>query len=165
MVQYCCYNGSTNKHDYARWQVQCCTDKYGFSSRQYAEVITNLEALHISGAKKAASKIMAEIGLHREQCTSAVARRAIYRRLTGGKFNCLSAASIADRKRQLTNHYSAILNSQHNQQQYRQFALNNGNNEIAFRSPLNLLPPKFVLHYGRRVMTHLPASTIFRIVF
>ena len=44
-------------------------------------------------------------------------------------------------------------------------ALNNGNNEIAFRSPLHLLPPKFVLHYGRRVMTHLPASTIFRIVF
>ena len=31
-------------------------------------------------------------------------------------FNCLSAASIADRKRQLTNHYSDILNSQHNEQ-------------------------------------------------
>ena len=39
---------------------------------------------------------------------------------TGRKFkpfNCLIAASIADRKRQLTKHYSAILNSQHNQQQ------------------------------------------------
>ena len=31
-------------------------------------------------------------------------------------FNCLSARSIADRKRQLTNHYLAILNSQHNKQ-------------------------------------------------
>ena len=31
--------------------------------------------------------------------------------------DCLSAASIADRKRQLTNHYSATLTSQHNQQQ------------------------------------------------
>ena len=34
-------------------------------------------------------------------------------------FICLSAASIADRKRQLTNHYLAILNSQHNQQQQK----------------------------------------------
>ena len=33
-------------------------------------------------------------------------------------FNCLSAASIADRKCQLTNHYSPILNNQQ-QQQYR----------------------------------------------
>ena len=32
-------------------------------------------------------------------------------------FNCLCAASISDRKRQLTNHYSAIFNSQRNQQQ------------------------------------------------
>ena len=53
-------------------------------------------------------------------------------------FNCLSAASIADRKRQLTNHYSAILNSQHNQQQqqYRllysqQWQQRNSNQESA----------------------------------
>ena len=48
------------------------------------------------------------------------------------------AASIAYRKRQLTNHYSAILNSQHNQrqQQYRllcsqQWQQRNGNQESA----------------------------------
>ena len=42
------------------------------------------------------------------------------KRLSGRKlkpFNSLSAATIADRKRQLTNRYSAILNSQRNQQQ------------------------------------------------
>ena len=56
--------------------------------------------------------------MHTEQCKPAAAWRAI-NRLTCKKlkpFNCLSAASIADRKRQLTNHYSAILNSQHNEQ-------------------------------------------------
>ena len=109
--------------DHARRQVQSCTDKYGVSSRQYAYGITNLEALHTSAAAKAASEIINEIGLHTEQCIPAAAWRAI-NRLTGRKFkpfNCLSAASIADRKRQLTNHYSAALNSQHNhqQQQYR----------------------------------------------
>ena len=51
-------------------------------------------------------------------------------------FNCLSAASIADRKRQLTNHYSAIFNSQHNQQKYhllysRQWQQQNSNQESA----------------------------------
>ena len=70
----------------------------------------------------------------------AAAWRAI-NRLTGRKFkpfNCLSAASIADRKRRLTNHYSPILNSQHNQQQqqYRlpcsqQWQQRNGNLEFA----------------------------------
>ena len=77
-----------------------------------------MEALHASSAAKAASEIIDEIGLHTEQCKPAAAKRAI-NRLTGRKFkpfNCLSAASIADRKRQLTNHYSAILNSQHNEQ-------------------------------------------------
>ena len=77
-----------------------------------------MEALHASAAAKAASEIIDEIGLHTEQCKPAAAWRAI-NRLTGRKFkpfNCLSAASIADRKRQLTNHYSAILNSQHNEQ-------------------------------------------------
>ena len=53
-------------------------------------------------------------------------------------FNCLGSTSIADRKRQLTNHYSAILNSQHNQQQqqYRlifsqQWQQRNNNQESA----------------------------------
>ena len=104
--------------DNARRQVQSCTEKYGVSSRQYADTITNMEALHASAAAKAASEIIDEIGLHTEQCKPAAAWRAI-NRLTGRKFkpfNCLSAASIADRKRQLTNHYSAILNSQHNEQ-------------------------------------------------
>ena len=104
--------------DNARRQVQSCTDKNGISSRQYADAITNMEALHASAASKAASEIIDEIGLHIEQCKPATAWRAI-NRLTGRKFkpfNCLSAASIADRKRQLTNHYSAILNSQHNEQ-------------------------------------------------
>ena len=103
----------------AQWQVQSCTDKYGVSSRKYADAITNLEALHASAAAKAAYDIIDQIGLHTEQCKPAAAWRAI-NQLTGRKFkpsNCLSAASIADRKRQLTNHYSAILNSQHNQQQ------------------------------------------------
>ena len=105
--------------DNARRQVRSCTDKYGVSSRQYADAIANMEALHASAAAKAASEIMDEIGLHTEQCKPAAAWRAI-NRLTGRKFKpfyCLSAASITDRKRQLTNHYSAILNSQQNQQQ------------------------------------------------
>ena len=78
-----------------------------------------MEALHASAAANVASEIIDEIGLHTEQCKPAAGWRAI-NRLTGRKFmplNCLSAASIADRKRQLTNHYSAILNSQYNQQQ------------------------------------------------
>ena len=77
-----------------------------------------MEALHASAAAKAASEIIDEIGLHTEQCKPAAAWRAI-NRLTGRKFksfNCLSASSIANRKRQLTNHYSAVLNSQHNEQ-------------------------------------------------
>ena len=77
-----------------------------------------MEALHASAAAKAASEIIDEIGLHTEQCKPAAVWRAI-KRLTGRKFkpfDCLSAASIADRKRQLTNHYSAILNSQYNEQ-------------------------------------------------
>ena len=103
----------------ARRLVQSCTDKYGVSSRQYANAITNLEALHTSAVAKAASEIIDKIGLHTEQCKPAASWRAI-NRLTGRKFkpfSCLSAASIADRKRQLTNHYSAILSSQQNQQQ------------------------------------------------
>ena len=71
-----------------------------------------MEALH------ATAEIIDEIGLHTEQCKPAAAWRAI-NRLTGRKFkpfNCLISASIADRKRQLTNHYSAILNSQYNEQ-------------------------------------------------
>ena len=109
--------------DYARRQIQCCTDKYRDSSRQYADAIANLEVLHASAAAKTASEIVDEIGLHTEQCKPAAAWRAI-NRLTGRKFkpsNCLSAAIIADHKQQLTYHYSAILNSQHNQpqQQYR----------------------------------------------
>ena len=104
--------------DNARRQVQSCTDKYGVSSRQYANAISNMEALHDSAAAKAASEIIDEIGLLTEQCKPAAAWRAI-NRLTGRKFKpfkCLSAASIDDRKRQLTNHYSAILSSQHNEQ-------------------------------------------------
>ena len=109
--------------DNARRQVQSCTDKYGVSSWHYTDAITNMEALHASAAAKATCEIIDEIGLHTEQCKSAAAWRAI-NRLTGRKFkpfNCLSAASIADRKRQLTNHYSAILNCQHNEklQHYR----------------------------------------------
>ena len=76
--------------------------------------------MHASAAAKTASEIIDEIGLHTEQCKPAAAWRVI-NRLTGRKFksfNCLSAGSIVERKRQLTNHYSAILNSQHNQQQY-----------------------------------------------
>ena len=126
--------------DNARRQIQSCTDKYGVSSRQYADATTNLEALHASAAAQTASEIIDEIGLHTEQRKPAAAWRAI-NRLTGRKFkpfNCLSAASIADRKRQLTNHYSAILNSEHNeqQQQYRllcsqQWQQQNGNQESA----------------------------------
>ena len=96
--------------------------------------------MHASAAAKATFEIVDEIGLHTEQCKPATAWRAI-NRLTGRKFkpfNCLSAASIADRKRQLTNHYSATLNSQHNQQQqqYRllfsqQWQQRNGNQETA----------------------------------
>ena len=126
--------------DNARRQVQSCTDKHGVSSRQYADATTNLEALHASAAAQAAYEILDEIGLHTEQCKPAVAWRAL-NRLTGRKFkpfNCLSAASIADRKRQLTNHYSAILISQYNQrqQQYRllcsqQWLQRNSNQESA----------------------------------
>ena len=96
--------------------------------------------MHASAAAKVASEIIDEIGLHTEQCKPAAAWKAI-NRLTGRKFkpfNCLSAASIADRKRKLTNHYSAILNSQHNQQQqqYRllcsqQWQQRNSNQESA----------------------------------
>ena len=68
--------------DNARRQVQSCTDKYGVSSRQYTDAITNQEA---SAAAKAASEIMDEIGLHTEQCKPAAAWRAI-NRLTGRKF-------------------------------------------------------------------------------
>ena len=124
----------------ARRQVQSCTNKYGVSRRQYADAITNLEALHASAAAKAASEIIDEIGLHIEQCKPAAAWRAI-NRLTGRKFmpfNCLSAASISDRKRQLTIHYSAILYSRRNQQQqqYRllyshQWQQRNSNQESA----------------------------------
>ena len=86
--------------DNARRHVQSCTDKYGVSSRLYADAIANLEALHASAAAKAASEIIDEIGLNTEQCKPAAAWRAI-NQLTGRKFkpfNCLSAASIADRK-------------------------------------------------------------------
>ena len=71
---------------------------------------------------------------------SSVAWRAI-NRLTSRKlkpFSCLSAASTADRKRQPTNHYSAILNSQLNQQQqkyrllcFQQWQQRNSNQESA----------------------------------
>ena len=151
--------------DNVRRQVQSFTDNHGVSSRQYTDAITNIEALHASAAAKAASEIIDEIGLHTEKCKPAAAWRAI-NRLTGRKFklfNCLSAASIADRKRQLTNHYSAIHNEQ--QQHYCLPYSQQWQHKILFRSPLHLLPPKFALHYGRRVMTHLPASTIFRIAF
>ena len=63
--------------DNARRQVQSCTDKYGVSSQQYADDITNLEALHISAAAKAASEIIDEIGLHTEHCKPAAVWRAI----------------------------------------------------------------------------------------
>ena len=126
--------------DNAQRQVQSCNDKHGVSSRQYADATTNLEALHASAAAQSAYEILDEIGLHREQCKPAAAWRALSR-LTSRKFkpfNCLSAASIADRKRQLTNHYSAILISQHNQrqQQYRllcsqQWLQRNSNQESA----------------------------------
>ena len=102
----------------AQRQVQSCTDKYGDSILRYSDAITILEALHASAAAQAAYEILDEIGLHTEQCKPAAAWRAI-NRLTGGKFKpfiCLSTASIADRQQQLTNHYSAILNSQRNQQ-------------------------------------------------
>ena len=123
--------------DNARRQIQSCTDKYGVSTWQYVDAITNLEALLASAAAKAAYEIIDEIGLHTEQCKPAAAWRAI-NRLTGRKFkpfNCLGAASIAGRKRQLTNHYSAILNSQQ-QQQYRllysqQWQQRNSNQESA----------------------------------
>ena len=99
-----------------------------------------MEALHASAAAKAASEVIDEIGLHTEQCKPAAAWRAI-NRLIDRKFmpfSCLSAESIADRKRQLTNHNSAIPNSQHNQpqQQYRlvysqQWQQRNSNQESA----------------------------------
>ena len=57
--------------DNARRQVQSCTDKYGVSSRQYTDAITNMEALHASAAAKTASEIIDEIGLHTEQCKPA----------------------------------------------------------------------------------------------
>ena len=141
--------------DNARRQVQSCTDKYGVSSRQNADATTNLDALHASAAAKAASEIIDEIGLHTEQCKPAAAWRAI-NRLTGRKFkkfNCLSAASIADRKRQLTNHYSPILNSQHNEQlqQYRllcsqQWQQRNSNQESA---PFNTTEIRAALRTSR----------------
>ena len=74
---------------------------YGISSRQHADTTANLEELHASGATKAASDIIDEIGLHTEQCKLAAAWRAI-NRLTCRNckpFNCLSASSIADRQR------------------------------------------------------------------
>ena len=82
-------------------------------------LLLKLESLHASTVAKAASGVIDETGLHTEQCKPAAARRAM-NRLTGRKFkpsNCVCAASIADRKRQLTNHYSVILNNQHNQPQ------------------------------------------------
>ena len=128
------------ENDNARRQDQSCTDEHGVSSRHNNDAITNLEALNASAAAKAATEIIDEIGLHTDQCKPAAAWRSI-KKLTGRKFkplNCLSAASIADRKRQLTNHYSAILNSQHNQQQqqYRllysqQWQQRNSNQESA----------------------------------
>ena len=48
--------------DNARRQVQSCTDKYGVSSWQHTDAITNMEALHASAAAKAASEIIDEIG-------------------------------------------------------------------------------------------------------
>ena len=100
-------------------QVHGCSDKYGDSSRQHTDAITNIEAMHASTAAKAASEIMDEIWLLTEQCNPTATWRAISR-LTGRKsrpVTCLCAASIAGRKRQLTNHYSANLKRQHNQQQ------------------------------------------------
>ena len=47
--------------DYAWSQVQSCTEKYGDSSRQYADTITNLEALHASATVKAAYEIIDEV--------------------------------------------------------------------------------------------------------
>ena len=44
--------------DNVRRQVQSCTDKHGVSSRQHADAITNLEALHASAAAKAACEII-----------------------------------------------------------------------------------------------------------
>ena len=57
----------------SRRQFQSCTNKYGVSSRQYADAISNMEALHASAAAKAASEIIDEIGLHTEQCKPAAA--------------------------------------------------------------------------------------------
>ena len=83
---------------------------------------------------------MDETGLHTEQCNPVAAWRAINRLFVKefNPFHCLSASSIVDRKQQLTNHYSDILNSQHNQQQqqYRllyshQWQLQNSNQESA----------------------------------
>ena len=85
--------------DYARMQVQGCTDKFVDSSRQHTDAITNMEALHASAAAKAASGIIDEIGLHKEQCIPAATWRAI-NSVTGRKCKpviCLGAASIDDR--------------------------------------------------------------------
>ena len=156
--------------DYARRQVRSCTDKYGVSCRRYADAITNLESLHATAAAWTATKIKDGIGLHSEQCKPAAAIRAI-NQLTGKKFkpfNCLSAASIVQRKWRPTTHYSANRNSQLNKKKNSNTAFvsfNNGYNEIAIRSPINLQPPKFHQHYGRRVVTHLAAKSIFRIKF
>ena len=63
--------------------------------------------------------------MHTEQCKSAAASRA-NNRMTGKKFkpfNCLSAASIVQRKRRPTTHYSAIRNSQRNKKQQQQYRL------------------------------------------
>ena len=61
------------EHDYARRDVQSCTDIYGVSCRQYADDITNHEALHASAAAKSASEIIDEIGLHTEKCKPSAA--------------------------------------------------------------------------------------------
>ena len=46
---------------------RAASTKYGVSSHQYSDAITNLEALHASAAVKAASEIIDEIGLRTEQ--------------------------------------------------------------------------------------------------
>ena len=71
--------------DDAQGHVQSCSDKYGVSSQQYADAITNLEALHASAAVKTATEIIGEIGLHAEQCKPVAAWRAI-NRPTGMKY-------------------------------------------------------------------------------
>ena len=75
--------------------------------------------MHTSSAAMAADVIIDEIGLNTKQSKQAAARRKIIWK-TGRKlkpFNCQCASSIAECKRQLTDHYSAIHNRQRNQQQ------------------------------------------------